>query len=279
VNASFFDRLLNASPRSAGKWFMRRVGVGASPVISAQPAWERIAAGPLAGREILIDRRSNGAWEDMLAGRFDAEIYDVVARALPAQGGIIWDVGAHIGFHTLNFSELVGQSGRVVGFEPNPSNRQRLQRNLDQNPDLAARIEILPCGLSDRDGDAQFAISHDVDSGASSMSFLDRASGSIDPQTAASWDRMMVPVRTADGLVRDGLALPHVVKIDVEGAEILVLRGASETIATGRPTMIVEAHSARLVFEVREWFDGRGYHLRLLAELAPSRVLLQAIPK
>jgi hypothetical protein len=110
------------------------------------------------------------------------------------------------------------------------------------------------------------------------MSFLDRTNGSIDPHTAASWNRVVVPVRTADSLVGDGVARPHVVKIDVEGAELLVLRGASEMINVGRPVMIVEAHSARLVFDLQEWLASRGYQVRLVAELAPSRVLLHAIP-
>jgi FkbM family methyltransferase len=274
-----FNRLLNASPRSTSKWLMRRCGVRRSTISSdARPAWERVAAGPLAGREIFIDRQGSGAWEDMLAGRFDAEIYEIVARAVPAERGIVWDVGAHIGFHTLGFSVLVGHTGRVVGFEPNAANRQRLQQNLEHNPDLLARIDILPCGLSDQDGEFPFAISDDVDSGASSMSFLDRTNGSIDPHTAASWNRVVVPVRTADSLVGDGVARPHVVKIDVEGAELLVLRGASEMITAGRPVMIVEAHSARLVFDLQEWLASRGYQVRLVAELAPSRVLLHAIP-
>src|SRR5262245_57827814 len=214
----------------------------------------------------------------MLAGRFDAEIYDAVAQALPAHGGIVWDVGAHIGFHTLGFSVLVGPTGHVLGFEPNPANRERLRQNLEKNPDLASRIDILACGLSDQDGESLFAVSDDVDSGASSMSFLDRTIVSIDPQTAASWNRVAVPVRTADALIRDGLPKPHVVKIDVEGAELLVLRGALETMRSARPTMIVEAHSASLVLEVQQWFASLEYQVRLLADLAPSRVLLRATP-
>lgn len=256
----------------------RRLGFAPARVAASQPAWERVAAGLLAGREIFIDRHGNGAWEDMLAGRFDTEIYDAVAQALPARGGIVWDVGAHIGFHTLGFSVLAGPTGRVVGFEPNPANRERLQQNLEKNPDLASRVDILDCGLSDQDGDSLFAISRDVDSGASSMSFLDRTVASIDPHTAASWNRVVGRVRTADALIRDGMPKPNVVKIDVEGAELLVLRGASETVSSARPTLIVETHSARLVFEVYEWFESRKYHIRLLADLAPSRVLLHATP-
>jgi FkbM family methyltransferase len=237
-----------------------------------------VVAGPLAGREILIDRRGSGAWEDMLAGRFDAEIYDAIAQALPAHGGIVWDVGAHIGFHTLGFAALVGPAGRVVGFEPNPSNCERLQQNLEKSPDLAARIEIHRCALSDRDGDCVFVLSHDIDSGASSTSFLEGTASSVDPGTSARWDRIVVPVRTADALSRDRLPRPNVVKIDVEGAELLVLRGAAETMKSGRATMIVETHCASAVFEVNAWFETQGYRVRLLAELAPSRVLLCASP-
>jgi FkbM family methyltransferase len=245
----------------------------------AAPIWERVAAGPLSGREILIDRRGTGAWADMLAGRFDAEIYDAIARALPASNGIVWDVGAHIGFHTLGFSALVGTSGRVLAFEPNPSNRERLRQNLERNPDLAARIEVFPCGLSDCDGESLFTLTHDVDSGSSSMSFLDGTTAAVDPGTSASWEKIIVPVRTADSLVRDGTSRPDVVKIDVEGAELLVLRGAAETLTMTRPITIVEAHSASLAFRVHEWFDTRGYEVRLLADLAPSRVLLWAAPR
>jgi FkbM family methyltransferase len=245
---------------------------------AATPTWERVMAGPLAGREILIDRRGTGAWEDMLAGRFDAEIYDAIAQALPARNGIVWDVGAHIGFHTLGFSTIVGPSGRVVAFEPNPSNRERLRQNLERNADLAARIEILPYGLSEHDGKSLFAFSRDIDSGASSMSFLDRTTPSVDPGTSASWEKIVVPVRTADSLIRDGTARPDVMKIDVEGAELLVLQGAAEMIRMTRPTTIIEAHSARLAFNVHEWFENEGYQVRILAELAPSRVLLSATP-
>jgi FkbM family methyltransferase len=244
---------------------------------ATQPAWERVLAGPLAGREIFIDRQGNGAWDDMLAGRFDTSIYDVVAQALPARGGIVWDVGAHIGFHTMGFSALVGDSGRVVGFEPNSSNRQRLERNLERNVDLAARIKILPCALSDRDGNSSLVISRDIESGASSMSFLDGTTPSVDPGVARQWNKVVVPVRSADALVREGTAAaPDIIKIDVEGAELLVLQGAAEIVRTKRPTVIVEAHSANLAVETQRWLHEQDYEVQVLADLAPSRVLLSA---
>ena len=257
---------------------MRRFGVPSPGTArAARPAWERVAVGPLAGREIFVDRQGTGAWEDMLAGRFDAEIYDVVAQALPARGGIVWDVGAHIGFHTLGFASLVGPSGHVVGFEPNSSNRERLEWNLERNADLAARIEILPCALSDRNGDSSLVISRDIESGASSMSFLDGTTPSVDPGIAREWNKVVVPVRTADALVRDGTAAaPDIIKIDVEGAELLVLQGATEIVRTLWPTVIVEAHSANLAVETQRWLHEQGYAVHVLADLAPARVLLSA---
>ncbi len=216
----------------------------------------------------------------MIAGRFDAEIYRVLAGVLPDRGAVIWDAGAHIGFHTLGFATAVGPSGRVVGFEPNPSNRARLQQNLERNPDLASRIDILPCALSDRDGESAFIFSREIDSGASSMSFLAGTTPHVDSGRSSQWETTVVALRTLDGIIRDGNApRPDVIKIDVEGAELLVLRGAAETLRTAPTTVIVEAHSARLVFELQQWLTSAGYDLRLLSESDPSRILLLAAPR
>jgi FkbM family methyltransferase len=280
VASDLFNRLLNASPRSVGGWVRRSLGF-ASPQLAgvSLPTWERITAGPLAGREVLIDRRSNGAWEDMIAGRFDPEIYSFLATVLPARDVVIWDVGAHFGFHTLGFASIVGPSGRVVGFEPNPSNRERLGRNLERNGDLASRVAVLPCALSDRNGQSPLFLSRNIESGASSMSFLDGTTPSVDPATVGAWDKVVVAVRTADAVLRDHTAAaPHVIKIDVEGAELLVLRGAEEIMRTTRPTVIVESHSAKLTFEVQCWLHAQGYEVQALADLAPSRLLLSAHP-
>ena len=70
---------------------------------SPAPRWERVVAGPLAGRELLLAREANGVWNDMIDGRFDAELYSALA-ALPLRTPVIWDVGGHIGYHSLGFA-------------------------------------------------------------------------------------------------------------------------------------------------------------------------------
>ena len=82
------------------------------------PRWERVVAGPLAGRELLLAREANGVWNDMIDGRFDAELYSALS-ALTLRTPVIWDVGGHIGYHALGFAAHQ-RAARVVSFEPNP---------------------------------------------------------------------------------------------------------------------------------------------------------------
>ena len=272
---------MNASPRSLGRWIGRSIGFPPTRLASTPPpAWERIAAGPLAGREILIGRRGSGAWEDMIAGGFDAEIYPLLANEMPADGSVVWDVGAHIGFHTLGFAAIVGPTGHVVAFSPTRRIASGSGKTSTETP-TSRRVSRF-CRARCPIGTATPRLFSAVISSrvASSMSFLEGTTPAIDSDTAAAWNTVVVPVRTTDALIREAaVPAPHLIKIDVEGAELLVLRGAVEIVRSSRPTVIVEAHSARLAFEVTQWLHTEGYDVRVLADLAPSRVLLTAQPQ
>jgi FkbM family methyltransferase len=239
------------------------------------PRWERVMAGPLAGRELLLAREANGVWNDMIDGRFDAELYGAFA-ALTLRTPVIWDVGGHIGYHALGFAAQQS-AARVVSFEPNPANLARLRANLDRNADLAARIDVLPMALADRSGDLTLIASDDVDGGGSSCSFL---SGSETPFSDTAYDtfgRTTVAVRTIDELAYDGSRpAPSLIKVDVEGAELMVLRGASQTIDQVAPAWLIEVHTIGLMFQIDALFRSTGYRLQLLAEHTPSRCLVLA---
>lgn len=267
-------RLWRASPRSVMAAIAGRMGLG-RPRRVPPPRWERVTAGPLAGRELWLAREANGVWNDMIDGRFDAELYDAYT-ALTLRTPVIWDVGGHIGYHALGFA-----AGRpattVVSFEPNPANLARLRMNLDRNGDLAARIEVVPIALADRSGELTLVASDDVDGGGSSCSFL---SGSDTPLSDTSYDtfaRTTVAVRTIDELATDGTrAAPSLIKVDVEGAELMVLRGASRTIAGLAPAWLIEVHTIGLMCQIDALLHSAGYRLRLLAEHTPSRCLVLA---
>ena len=136
---------------------------------------------------------------------------------------LLWDIGSCVGLVSLHAARIC----EVVAFEPDPEFRERLIRNLELNPDLA--VEIIPAAISDKDGLATL--------------FTDGAAGyspSLRLQRNKSRTVIEVQARTIDSLVGDGLRPPTVLKVDVEGAEMLALRGAQDLLAT--------IHKPRLIF-------------------------------
>jgi FkbM family methyltransferase len=269
-------RLWNASPRSATAAFTRLLGIGQQPS-GPGPRWERVTAGPLAGRELLLARDGNGVWVDMIEGRFDAELYDALA-GLALRGNNIWDVGAHVGYHALGFAAQ-RPAAMVLCFEPNPANLARLHVNLGRNTDLASRIDVLPIAVGDRAGDLTLVVSDDVDSGASSCSFLSGSHTPLADAACAAFTRTTVPVRAIDDIAADAERLPPaLIKVDVEGAEMMVLRGARRLLASAPPMWLIEVHTIGLMFEVQELLSAADYRLRLVAEHTGSRCLVLAVP-
>jgi FkbM family methyltransferase len=273
---SLVRRLWQMSPRDLAAAIRRRVAPPPSP---PTPHWTRIAAGPLAGREMLLAPEAAGSWKEMVEGQFDAALFAALNRCGSLEGAVICDIGGHMGYHSLAFAALVGPSGRVITFEPNPANRARLQGNLERNPDLVPRIDVVPCAVSNANGEAEFVFSADIESGDSSCSFVN---GALPPRAAefyASFQRQMVPTRRLDALLAErGWPLPKVLKIDVEGAEWLVLEGATELFQRAKPLILMEVHDIRLLFHIERFLLGRAYELELLddAHATPSLCFLTA---
>ncbi len=69
-------------------------------------------------------------------------------RALLRPGAVVFDVGAHIGYHTVRFAALVGRSGRVYAFEPHPANVRLLRRNVERRG--LAQVTLIPQAVADR---------------------------------------------------------------------------------------------------------------------------------
>ncbi len=139
-------------------------------------------------------------------------------------GDVYWDVGSHVGYMVAVASRRVGSTGRVIAFEPNPDNLQRLRRTVELN-DLR-NVTIWDVALSDQIGEAQFLLA-----GSSSM-------GSLLPNRYAT---RSVPVQTST--IDEELKTqpyPDLVKIDVEGNESRVLAGAAQLFLDHRPDLIIE---------------------------------------
>ncbi len=140
-------------------------------------------------------------------------------------GDTFVDVGANVGFYTRIGSALVGESGRVFAFEPLSS----ALRLLKMNTESLTNVVVDARALSDHDGEADFHVREQGDT------------SSLLPGDAGS--RVSVGVTTLDArLLNEGDAPKRIdfIKIDVEGAELGVLRGATKTIEKYQPLVYFE---------------------------------------
>jgi FkbM family methyltransferase len=147
-------------------------------------------------------------------------------------GMTFYDVGANFGWLSLIAARLVGPRGRVVSFEPLDANVRIVEHNVSVNK--FENVTVLPTALGNLDGPARFLRSSQPSWGM--LATTGKEPGEFVGDTT-------VTVKRLDTAVREySLPAPQVIKIDVEGAEIDVLRGGANTIATFRPLMLIELH-------------------------------------
>ena len=148
----------------------------------------------------------------------------------------VLDVGANIGQVTMNASKLVGPAGKVIAFEPDPLNFDRLLTNLQLN--YVPNVTVEQLGLGDKAG--SFLISN-VDVGNQGMNRIVKL-GSDQGRTST------IEVTTIDTYVREhNFERVDVIKIDVEGFEFNVLNGAKATMEKWHPVLFIELDDENLM--------------------------------
>ena len=156
----------------------------------------------------------------------------------PKKGDVVVDVGAHYGFYTLYASRLVGVEGMVFSFEPHPENYKGLLTNLRLNG--IKNVKTFNIALGELDGKIRFYIrSH---SGAHSTFFRSK-------------DYITVELAKLDTIVeRLNLKRANLIKIDAEGAELNILKGASKVIKCFKPNLTMAAyHFPEQAVKLEEW--------------------------
>lgn len=147
-----------------------------------------------------------------------------VLHAIVRPGDSFYDCGASLGYLSLIAARLTGPDGRVYAVEPSPETHQRLIRNVRWND--AHNIEVLPFALGEHAGRASIYRLEPLNPG------MDSLVGSGDAETLGE-----VQVVALDEL---SLRPPDLVKIDTEGSEIAVLKGARRSIVASGASMIIE---------------------------------------
>ncbi len=273
-----FRRILNLLLPPAIPLAWRRIrGEGQAALPEPhRPATHEVVAGPLRGRSLHV-AAGMPAFRDMLNGVYDTYVFDALPKEL-APGSVILDIGAHIGYHALSFAALY-PTCRVIAFEPNPANMERAQRNLALSPDLTARIRMMEVALSDTAGTVAMSGSSNVEDQTSSGSYIDGASKPLEDAVyeKAGFHTFPVKARPLDQLAaEEGWPRVALMKIDVEGAEHLVLAGALDTLRRHHPLLLIEIHSVLCMLEVSDLLRALGYRIRVLHEDRASRCFIAA---
>ena len=168
-------------------------------------------------------------WERFSRGLWETGCMEHLAKTVKP-GSTIIDVGAWLGPYTLLFSALAGKDGRVYAFEPDPSARYILEKNIRKNRLENVTVESL--ALSNTAGRTRLYFPSGRGSSGSS---LIRKSDEKSPSSS-------VETVTLDDYCRERSIRPDGIKIDVEGAEGLVIQGAQAVIQEYKPWVMLEFH-------------------------------------
>jgi FkbM family methyltransferase len=165
-------------------------------------------------------------------GRADPMLFDVVREHL-GPGDRAWDVGANVGLFSFAAAARCGREGGVLAIEADTWLVGLLRRSAALPGNRPYGVEVLPAAVSDSNDLARFNIAVR----GRAANYLDSAGGSS--QSGGVLESQLVPTVTLDWLL-ERFPAPRFVKIDVEGAELAVLRGATRLLAEARPAILCE---------------------------------------
>jgi FkbM family methyltransferase len=200
-----------------------------------------ILQGPMRGKRWVAGSSDMGCW----LGTAELSKVRRVER-LVQPGMTCYDIGANVGYYTLLTSVLVGASGKVFAFEPVPGNIAFLRRNLRIN--RCGNVQVFELALTDFDGVTRFA-----EHRFRSRGHLD-AAGNLEVRCAS-----------LDSLSAEGaISAPNILKIDVEGAELKVLRGARQILEAAKPVIFLATHGPDVHASCCRFLGEVGYGLEHL---------------
>lgn len=273
---SLYDRLAalgRATPNFRGKGSLAR-----ALHLRLGPA--AIARDPL--REVTMRDGSRARWDlrdeaEALAcwlGEADDAVRDALL-AMVRPDAVVLDVGANVGWWTVPLARRVGpRGGRVVAFEPVPANRARLEWAIAANR-VQAHVEVAPVALGEQPGALGMWLKSE-ETGA--------GSGTAALVTGAGPSHLTVPVVRLDDWAADHAVVRcDLMKLDIEGAELLMLRGAERFVARTRPLIFGEFEAYWLSTfgatfrDVAAWAGRNGYAMHRWDPRGGAFVVLEEV--
>lgn len=201
-----------------------------------------ILQGPLKGRRWIVGSSSHGCW----LGSYEFSKQNFFTEQI-GEGQVVYDIGAHVGFYTLLSSHLVGKTGQVIAFEPFPPNINYLQQHIALNN--LNNVDVVPKAVSDSFGQVTFQIAK-----SSSMGHI--ADGKTSGET------LVVETVALDQFIeQQGLPLPDILKVDIEGEEFKFLQGAKNLFRTQNIKLFLATHGNEVHMSCIAFLEELGYEV------------------
>lgn len=203
------------------------------------------------GQMIYLDTRDHGITPHIaIHGTWETEVESVLGQLL-RHGDRVAEVGANMGYHTLAMAEAVGTEGQVHSFEANPEVLPLLRATIAVNG-FGERVTLHPVAALDTTGEVGFS---------SDPEHIGSGHLAAEDEAANYSRRVMVPAVTLDAELAD-LPSIELLRMDAEGSEPQVLRGAAGLIARSPGLRIVTEWSAPMMARrcdlgaLIAWLDG-----------------------
>ena len=217
-----------------------------------------VAGGPLKGLSLWVNFESEkaywlGTYEPNLTATIDELVHD---------GMVAYDVGANVGFISLLLARKVGQSGKVFSFEVLPENLERIEKNIRLNG-FEQRVSVIDAAVVECPRPVHF-----MRGPSNAMGKADGSAGRDDVQYGETFE---VKGISLDSFVFEaGSPPPQVIKMDIEGGEVLAFPGMQRILEVYKPLILIELHGSEAAQVVLEAMQKAGYEVRRMEAGYPA---------
>ncbi|MBN2047235.1 MAG: FkbM family methyltransferase [Anaerolineaceae bacterium] len=206
-----------------------------------------IAAGNLKGVKMYLNLHLE---KDYWLGTYEADLQKILNHYV-RPGMVAYDIGANIGYISLLFAQAVGETGKVFAFEALPANVERLRQNLFASG-FQNRIIPTLAAVSNTNQPVEFLVHASTSMG--------KISGAAGRETEDYLEKIQVPgIRLDDFIFEQNHPKPDVIKLDIEGGEVLAIQAMRRVLKECHPIMLIELHGPDSAKAVGAALSEAGY--------------------